>query len=105
LSDNSVISRQTDEGVVRLLAATAEPSRLALLRLLAERERGVRECADRTGLAPDRVRRHLVALVSAGLLQRRDMNGMQSYRLLDAEGVQTLLDAGDRLAQDRSCSN
>jgi DNA-binding transcriptional ArsR family regulator len=97
--DNSVMTRHMDDGIASVLAAIGKPTRLVLLRLLAEQECGAGECAQHTGLTPSGVRQHLNTLASAGLVQTRRCDGTQFYRLVDAERVRSLLDAADRLAQ------
>jgi DNA-binding transcriptional ArsR family regulator len=105
VSDNSVIARHADNGILRVVAATAQPTRLLLLRLLAEQESDVQECARRTGLTPRRVRHHLTTLATAGLIQARPENGSEFYRLADPERVQSLLAAAERLTWSASTSS
>lgn len=91
------------------LRATAEPTRLRLLALCAEREIPVSELASLLGQSEPRVSRHLKILCSAGLLVRSRRGQWVRYRAA-GEGdagalvsfVLSRLDRGDRtLRRDR----
>lgn len=81
---------------VALLAALAEPTRLAALRLLRDgREHCVCELMDLLGTSQSRMSRHVVALRRAGLVvDRRDAQWVR-YRLNPAmpAAVRHLIDA------------
>jgi DNA-binding transcriptional ArsR family regulator len=69
---------------VQLLRSAAEPTRLRILALLAQRELSVSDIATVLGQSQPRVSRHLKLLCDAGLLYRsRDQHWIY-YRLADA---------------------
>jgi ArsR family transcriptional regulator len=69
---------------VQLMRSAAEPTRLRILALLAERELSVTDIAAVLGQSQPRVSRHLRVLGDAGLLSRsRDQHWIY-YRLADA---------------------
>ena len=59
----------------------AEPTRLRLLWLLADRERCVSDLAQELGCTQANVSKHLSMLADAGLLQRRK-DGLHCYHMV-----------------------
>ena len=77
---------QPQEDLLNMLKALAYESRLALLRLLNEREHTVGELAARVGLAEPTVSHHLTRLREAGLVNLR-MAGSQHFYRVHADGL------------------
>jgi DNA-binding transcriptional ArsR family regulator len=69
-----------------MLKALADDSRLAMLRVLAEREHAVGELAERVNLSEPTVSHHLARLREAGLVSLR-MAGNQRFYRVHAEGL------------------
>jgi ArsR family transcriptional regulator len=69
---------------VQLLRSAAEPTRLRILKLLAERELSVSDIATVLAQSQPRVSRHLKLLCDAGLLARSREQHWIFYRLADA---------------------
>lgn len=67
---NNVETRATSEPMARALRAVADPARLRLLRLCADRPTSVSELAAATSDGEPNVSRHLKQLAQAGLLRR-----------------------------------
>src|SRR5262245_8399145 len=84
---------------VQLLRSAAEPTRLRILALLAQRELSVSDIATTLGQSQPRVSRHLKLLCDAGLLSRSREQHWIYYRLADAgspaEFARVLVDALD----------
>ncbi|MBD5785255.1 helix-turn-helix transcriptional regulator [Cellulosimicrobium terreum] len=81
------------EAVARLLRALAEPSRLALVHLLAGTERRVVDLTHELGLAQSTVSAHLTMLADAGVVAVRREGRSSWYRLLRPEVAHLLADA------------
>jgi DNA-binding transcriptional ArsR family regulator len=77
------------EAVLRFFKALADASRLRLVGLLAERERGVDELAAALALTPPTVSHHLSRLRAAGLVAMRREGTSHVYRL-DTEALRRL---------------
>lgn len=77
------------EAVLRFFKALADASRLRLVGLLAERERGVDELAAALALTPPTVSHHLSRLRAAGLVAMRREGTAHVYRL-DTEALRRL---------------
>lgn len=96
------------ESLLARLRASAEPTRLRLLVLCAERELSVSDLAEVLGQSEPRVSRHLRILTEAGLLERVRQGQWVHYRLARATpaanfalGLLGQLDRSDpSLAQD-----
>lgn len=80
------------QDAARLAAALGEPSRLAILSALLEREATVSDLASRLNLAQPRVSTHLARLRTAGLVTRVSIGRHRTYRA-DGPRVKRLLDA------------
>jgi DNA-binding transcriptional ArsR family regulator len=74
----------------RLFRGFADPSRLALLTLLRERERCVSDLVEGTGLTQSNVSSHLTCLRGCGLVASRQEGRYVYYRLADP-GVAAML--------------
>lgn len=82
----------TDRRLAQHLKALAHPARLAIVRLLAERDECVcGEIVDDLPLAQSTVSQHLKALKEAGLI-RGTVKGRSTCYCLDPEAVQALND-------------
>ena len=89
MTDDSTIT-ETDRRLARTLKALSHPARLAIVRLLAEREECVcGEIVDDLPLAQSTVSQHLKALKEAGLVQGT-VEGRSTCYCLDPESVQAL---------------
>jgi DNA-binding transcriptional ArsR family regulator len=80
------------QDAARVAGALGEPSRLALLSALLEREATVSDLASRLDLAQPRVSTHLARLRTAGLVTRVSIGRHRAYRA-DASRVKRLLNA------------
>ena len=69
--------------------AIAHPGRRALLQLVLDRELGVGELAERTGVSQPAASQHLKVLRDAGLVRGRVDGRRRLYRV-DLEGLQRL---------------
>src|SRR5919106_263226 len=69
------------QDAARVAGALGEPSRLALLSALLEREATVSDLASRLGLAQPRVSTHLARLRTAGLVTRGSIGRHPAYRV------------------------
>lgn len=92
----------SDDAVAAVLAAVAEPNRLRLLRVLLRSERCVTQCTVATGLGQSSASKHLIRLIEAGLVERQRVGRRNYHRLLDPQGVRTLLDAAAAAAESRA---
>jgi DNA-binding transcriptional ArsR family regulator len=75
--------------VQEAIDAIAHPGRRAMLRLVLERELGVGELAERTGLSQPAASQHLKVLRDAGLVRGRVDGRRRLYRV-DLEGLERL---------------
>jgi DNA-binding transcriptional ArsR family regulator len=79
-----------------LCAALADPTREAIVRLLAEGERSVGEIAERLPVSRPAVSKHLRLLGSAGLVQHRSV-GTRNVYALEPTALASLRDDVDAL--------
>ncbi|WP_412516456.1 metalloregulator ArsR/SmtB family transcription factor [Actinomadura madurae] len=78
------------ENLLRLLRSAADPTRLQILRLLAERPRSTREIAGLIGLTEAAISRHLKLLTEAGWVSTERHSYYVYYHLIrDAHGKLT----------------
>ena len=63
-----------------VLRALADPTRLAILRLVRDRERTAGQIAERFPVTPSAISQHLAVLAGAGLLARRREGTRRLYR-------------------------
>jgi DNA-binding transcriptional ArsR family regulator len=73
--------RAPDEETLRFFLALGDPSRLRILRLLAERQMYLTELADRMDLTKATTKHHMVKLRDAGLVTLYDRDRMTFYEL------------------------
>ncbi|HEX6541737.1 MAG TPA: metalloregulator ArsR/SmtB family transcription factor [Ktedonobacterales bacterium] len=73
--------RAPDEETLRFFLALGDPSRLRILRLLAERQMYLTELADRMELTKATTKHHMVKLRDAGLVTLYDRDRMTFYAL------------------------
>ena len=73
--------RAPDEETLRFFLALGDPSRLRILRLLAERQMYLTELADRMDLTKATTKHHMVKLRDAGLVTLYDRERMTFYEL------------------------
>lgn len=78
---NGVGRRRAPDALVRGLRATADPTRLKILRLVGEEPRSTEELAPLVGLSESGLSKHLRALVDAGLLSTRRQGWYVLYEL------------------------
>lgn len=87
------------QNLTRLFKALGDPTRLRLLRLMAETELSVMELAEVTQLAQSRISNHLKILREDGLIQERREGPWRHYRLDRdrlPEGAREVLDPVER---------
>ncbi len=77
-----------------ILQALAEDNRAAIMRLLVERQRAVKDLVGLTGLSQPLVSHHLKVLREAGLVESTTCANLTFYRVQAA----TLSELADRLA-------
>lgn len=77
----TVAASRAPDSLVRGLRATADPTRLTILRLVAERPRSTEELAPLVGLSESGLSKHLRALTEAGLLSTRRQGWYVLYRI------------------------
>lgn len=80
------------EGLVRLIKALGDTSRLKLFRVLAEGECCVNELVEVSGLSQPAVSQHLAKLKAAGLVRER-RQGQWSFYAADTAAAEGLADA------------
>ncbi|HET9109389.1 MAG TPA: metalloregulator ArsR/SmtB family transcription factor [Ktedonobacterales bacterium] len=80
-----------------LYGALADPSRLRIVRLLAERPRYGQELAAELGMSGATISHHLTALSKAGAL-RMERSAHRTYFVLDQESLRGLLRQGEQYA-------
>ncbi len=76
--------------LAKFYRALGDPTRLALLQLLAEKECTGSECVEAVGLSQGRVSAHLACLVSCGLATVRRKGRFAYYRAADPRVTQLL---------------
>lgn len=78
---NGLAGSAAPDSLVRGLRAAADPTRLRILRLVAERPRSTEELAPLVGLSESGLSKHLKALTDAGLLTTRRQGWYVLYRI------------------------
>ena len=78
-------------------AGLGDPTRLAILQLLAEGEYRVADLTGRLGLAQSTVSGHLACLRDCGLVESRPVGRASVYRLSHAEEVLAVFAAAEQL--------
>jgi ArsR family transcriptional regulator len=79
-----VLSREALELVAQRFRALGDPTRLALLQSLFEKERTVQELCAVTGTTQPNASKHLALLLERGLVARRRDGFFTRYRIADA---------------------
>lgn len=80
-----------------LFRGFADPTRLAIVQLLAERDLRVVDLTDRLGLAQSTVSQHLACLRDCGLVAARPDGRASVYSLAEPTAVRGLLEAAEVL--------
>ena len=92
------------ELVAKFFRALGDPTRLDLLRFLADREEATgSECVERAGLSQGRVSAHLACLVSCGLVAMRRQGRYAYYRVID-DRVGHLVGLGAEMTAEHAAS-
>lgn len=79
------------EQAVKVFAAAGDPTRVRLLQFLLTAEHCAVQCAEKIGVAPLVLSRHLRALTDAGLLAQRSDGSGRYYRVTEPVIVARLL--------------
>lgn len=77
------LSREALELISQRFRALADPTRLALLQALFERERTVQDLCAVTGASQANASKHLALLLDKGLVERRRDGLFTRYRIAD----------------------
>jgi DNA-binding transcriptional ArsR family regulator len=77
------LSREALELIAQRFRALADPTRLALLQALFDRERTVRDLCAETGASQANTSKHLALLLEQGLVARRRDGLFTRYRIAD----------------------
>jgi ArsR family transcriptional regulator len=78
------LSRDALELIAQRFRALGDPTRLALLHALFEKERTVQELCALTGTSQANASKHLALLLERGLVARRRDGSFTPYRVADA---------------------
>jgi DNA-binding transcriptional ArsR family regulator len=95
----SIDSQRKLDLLAKLFRGFADPSRLALLRVLSHGEQCVSDLVAATGLSQPNASGHLACLKDCGLVTARPQGRQVFYRLADAEVGSMLLSADDVLSR------
>ncbi len=87
--------------VTTVFAAVGDPSRLALLRFVLDKEHCVSQCTEHIGLTQGAVSKHLRTLAAAGLLTRRPASRRVYYGVTNPAAVSRLLADAEAVLQPR----
>lgn len=79
----SLLSPEALEIVARRFRALGDPTRLALLQAMFDRERTVQDLCARTGTSQANASKHLAVLLAQGLVARRRSGVFTHYRIAD----------------------
>jgi len=79
----SALSREALELIAQRFRALADPTRLALLQAMFERERTVQDLCAITGASQANTSKHLALLLERGLVTRRRDGLFTRYRIAD----------------------
>jgi len=79
----SALSREALELIAQRFRALADPTRLALLQAMFERERTVQDLCAITGASQANTSKHLALLLEQGLVTRRRDGLFTRYRIAD----------------------
>ena len=104
LENTSVLSSEEMKSLVVIGRALADPTRIRILGLLAERPMYGQELARVLDVKPPTVSHHIAPLVNAGLVYVRRENNYHYYEL-DSDGIQHLADSTQHIARLLFASN
>ena len=104
LENTSVLSSEEMKLLVVIGRALADPTRIRILGLLAERPMYGQELARVLDVKPPTVSHHIAPLVNAGLVYVRRENNYHYYEL-DSDGIQHLAESTQHIARSLFASN
>lgn len=104
LENETALSSEQMKLLVALGRALADPTRIRILGLLAERPMYGQELAKVLDVKPPTVSHHISSLVMAGLVRVRRENNYHYYEL-DSDGIQNLAEGTQHIARLLFASN
>ena len=104
LKNENTLSAEEMKSLVVIGRALADPTRIRILGLLAERPMYGQELARVLDVKPPTVSHHIAPLVNAGLVYVRRENNYHYYEL-DSDGIQHLADSTQHIARLLFASN
>ena len=104
LENTSTLSSEEMKSLVVIGRALADPTRIRILGLLAERPMYGQELARVLDVKPPTVSHHIAPLVNAGLVYVRRENNYHYYEL-DSDGIQQLAESTQHIAKLLFASN
>ncbi len=104
LENENTLSAEEMKSLVVIGRALADPTRIRILGLLAERPMYGQELAKVLDVKPPTVSHHIAPLVNAGLVYVRRENNYHYYEL-DSDGIQHLADSTQHIARLLFASN
>ncbi len=104
LENENTLSAEEMKSLVVIGRALADPTRIRILGLLAERPMYGQELARVLDVKPPTVSHHIAPLVNAGLVYVRRENNYHYYEL-DSDGIQHLADSTQHIARLLFASN
>ena len=104
LENTSALSSEEMKSLVVIGRALADPTRIRILGLLAERPMYGQELAKVLDVKPPTVSHHIAPLVNAGLVYVRRENNYHYYEL-DSDGIQHLAESTQHIARSLFASN
>jgi len=104
LENENTLSSEEMKSLVVIGRALADPTRIRILGLLAERQMYGQELAKVLDVKPPTVSHHIAPLVNAGLVYVRRENNYHYYEL-DSDGIQHLAESTQHIARSLFASN
>ncbi len=104
LENENTLSSEEMKSLVVIGRALADPTRIRILGLLAERPMYGQELARVLDVKPPTVSHHIAPLVNAGLVYVRRENNYHYYEL-DSDGIQHLAESTQHIARSLFASN
>ena len=104
LENTSALSSEEMKSLVVIGRALADPTRIRILGLLAERPMYGQELAKVLDVKPQTVSHHIAPLVNAGLVYVRRENNYHYYEL-DSDGIQHLAESTQHIDRSLFASN
>ena len=104
LENENTLSAEEMKSLVVIGRALADPTRIRILGLLAERPMYGQELARVLDVKPPTVSHHIAPLVNAGLVYVRRENNYHYYEL-DSDGIQHLAESTQHIARSLFASN